>query len=50
MFFVVFFVVVFYITPTQYTGRSYGDFPAILVEEDLRCPSIYYFRHEQTLE
>jgi hypothetical protein len=28
----------FYISPTQ--NRSYGDVPALLVEEDLRCPSI----------
>jgi hypothetical protein len=34
----------FYVTPTHY--RSYGHIPALLVEEDLRCPSIHYFRHE----
>jgi hypothetical protein len=34
----------FYVTPKQY--RSFGDFPALLVEEDLRCPSVHYFRHD----
>jgi hypothetical protein len=38
----------FYVTPTQY--RSYGDVPALLVEEDLRCPSMHYYRHEQAPE
>jgi hypothetical protein len=38
----------FYVTPTQY--RSFGDFPALLVEEDLMCPSVYYFRHERAPE
>jgi hypothetical protein len=28
-----------YVAPTQY--RSYGDFPASLVQEDLRSPSDY---------
>jgi hypothetical protein len=27
-----------YVTPIQY--RSYGDVPALLVEEELRCPSM----------
>jgi hypothetical protein len=35
----------FYVTQTHY--RSYGDVPAFLVEEELRCPSVYYFRHER---
>jgi hypothetical protein len=26
------------------------DFPVLLVEEDLRCPSMHYFRHKQALE
>ena len=37
----------FYITPTLL--RSYVDFPALLVEEDLRpvrCPCVPYFRHK----
>jgi hypothetical protein len=38
----------FYVTLTQY--RSYGDIPAVMVEEDLRFPSVHYFRHEQALE
>jgi hypothetical protein len=38
----------FYVTSTQY--RSYRDVPALLVEEDLRCPSVHYFRHEQAPE
>jgi hypothetical protein len=37
----------FYVTSTQY--RSYRDFPALLVEEDLRCPSVHYFRHGRAL-
>jgi hypothetical protein len=27
---------------------SYGDFPALLVEEDFRCPYRHYFRHKGT--
>jgi hypothetical protein len=38
----------FYVTSTQY--RSYRDVPALLVEEDLRCPSVNYFRHERAPE
>jgi hypothetical protein len=38
----------FYVTSTQY--RSYRDVPALLVEEDLRCPSVHYFRHERAPE
>jgi hypothetical protein len=34
------FVFLFYVTSTQY--RSYRDVPALLVEEDLRCPSVHY--------
>jgi hypothetical protein len=34
----------FYVTSTQ--NRSYRDIPALLVEEDLRCPSMHYFRHK----
>jgi hypothetical protein len=26
--------------PTQY--QSYGDLPALLVEDDLKCPSVHY--------
>jgi hypothetical protein len=37
-----------YATPTQY--RSYGEVPALQVEEDLRCPSVHYFRHERAPE
>jgi hypothetical protein len=39
----VFILVGFYLAPTL----SYGDVPALLVEEDLRCASGYYFRHER---
>jgi hypothetical protein len=35
----------FYVTPTQY--GSYGDVHALPVGEDLRCPSVHYFRHKQ---
>jgi hypothetical protein len=35
----------FYVTSTQY--RSFGGVPALLVEEDLRCSSVHYFRHER---
>jgi hypothetical protein len=38
----------FNVTSTQY--RSYRDVPALLVEEDLRCPSMNYFRHEREPE
>jgi hypothetical protein len=31
------------VTPTLY--RSYGNVPALLIGEDLRCPSEHYFRH-----
>jgi hypothetical protein len=30
----------------QTKQRSYGVFPVSAVREDLRCPSMYYFRHE----
>jgi hypothetical protein len=30
-----------YFTPTKL--KSYGNFPALLEEEDLRCPSDHYF-------
>jgi hypothetical protein len=48
--FIFFFVVCFgfYVTSTQY--RSYHDVPALLVEEDLRCPSVHCFRHEREPE
>jgi hypothetical protein len=39
-----FFWLGFYVAPTWY--RSYGIFPALLVEEDLRGPSVHYFRHK----
>ena len=35
----------FYVTPTRY-----DDFPLLLVEEDLRCLSVNYFRHERAAE
>jgi hypothetical protein len=38
----------FYVMPTPL--RSHGDFPALLVEEDLRGPMMYYFRQEQASE
>jgi hypothetical protein len=38
----------FYVIPTQY--RTYGDVPALLVEEDLRCTAVHYFRHERAPE
>ena len=31
----------FNVAPTHY--RAYGDFPALMVEEDPRCPSVHYF-------
>jgi hypothetical protein len=37
--------VCFYVTSTQY--RSYLDIPALLVEEDLKCSSVHYFKHER---
>jgi hypothetical protein len=43
-------VVVFVVdvAPTQY--MAYIDFPASLVEEDIRCPSEHYFRYERAPE
>ena len=38
----------FNVAPTLF--RLYGDFPALLVEEDLRCSSVHYFRHKQAPE
>jgi hypothetical protein len=38
----------FYRIPSHY--RSYSDFQVLLVEEDLRCLSINYFRHKWALE
>jgi hypothetical protein len=35
----------FHVTPTQFW--SYGDVPALLVEVDLRHPSVHYFRHKR---
>jgi hypothetical protein len=35
----------FNVTSAQY--RSYRDVPALLVEEDLRCPSVLSLRHER---
>jgi hypothetical protein len=32
----------FYVSPTQY--KSYGYVPALLMEKDLSCPSVHYFR------
>jgi hypothetical protein len=46
--FFVFVCLGFYVTLTQY--RSYRDVPVLLVEEDLRCFSMHYFRHEQAPE
>jgi hypothetical protein len=37
-----------YDTLTQY--RSFGDVPDLLVEKNLRCPSMHYFRHKQAPE
>jgi hypothetical protein len=39
----------FYVTSTQYRSY-YGDVRALLVEEDLRCPSVHYLRHERASE
>jgi hypothetical protein len=44
----IFFLLGFYVTPTQY--RSFGDVPALLVKEDLRCPYVYFFRHKRAPE
>jgi hypothetical protein len=38
----------FHVTLTLY--RSYRVVPALLVEEDLVCPSVHYFRHERAHE
>jgi hypothetical protein len=38
----------FYFTWKQF--RSYGDLPALLVEEDLRFPAMHYFRHKRAPE
>jgi hypothetical protein len=46
--FLLFFFIGFYVTPTQY--RLYGDVPALLVEEDLSCLSVHYFRHKRAPE
>jgi membrane protease YdiL (CAAX protease family) len=50
LYFVILFIIFlgFYVTSTQ--DRSYRDVPALLVEEDLRCPSVHYFRHERVPE
>ena len=32
------------------TVKVYGNFPALLVGKDLRCPSVQYFRHEPAPE
>jgi hypothetical protein len=45
---IIFFLVGFYVASTQY--RSYGDFPALLVAENLGCPSVHYFRDKQAPE
>jgi hypothetical protein len=42
------FLVGFYVASRQY--MSYVDFPALLVKEDCRCPSVHYFRHKQAPE
>jgi hypothetical protein len=36
----------FEVTPAPL--RSHGDFPVLLVEEDLICPSMHYFRQAGT--
>ena len=41
---ITFFLVGFYVAPTR--QKSTGDFPALLVEEDLRRPSWQYFMSE----
>jgi hypothetical protein len=33
------FFIGFYVASTKY--RPYGDFPALMVEENLRCPSVF---------
>jgi hypothetical protein len=38
----------FYVAPIQY--RSYRDILALLEEEDLRWPSVRYFRHKRAPE
>jgi hypothetical protein len=39
-----------YDTKVKEQYRSYGNVPALLMEKDLRCPSVHYFRHERELE
>jgi hypothetical protein len=40
----------FYIFSWVATTQSYGDFPALLVEEDFWYLSVHYFRHQQAHE
>jgi hypothetical protein len=35
----------FIVAPTHY--RSYGDLPPVLMEDDLMCPSLNFFRHKR---
>jgi hypothetical protein len=42
------FLVEFYVASTQY--NSYGNFPALLVEEDLRYVFLHYFMHKRAPE
>jgi hypothetical protein len=42
-----FFLVVFYVTPTQY--KSYGDFPALLVEGKPQVPFYALFQAQTTI-
>ena len=42
------FLVGFYVTPNL--QWLYGDFPPLLVEEDLICLSLHYFRHKRAPE
>jgi hypothetical protein len=34
----------------KFENNRLSDFQALLVEEDLRCPSVNYFRHERAPE
>jgi hypothetical protein len=32
------------------TAKYHGDIPDILVEEDVTCPSVHYFKHRLASE
>jgi hypothetical protein len=38
----------FYVATTK--KRLYGDVSALLLKEDMRCPTVYYFRHRRAPE